>query len=227
MAVTCAEGDRQDIIQLVQLQPFGVLGTALTQDKRIKNRAELPESGSLAIVDPAGLHHIQPPGRPAGAGGAAGSIYKWLGINDAPSFPLDVIAAIRAPGDAKYHCYSPQRHVIHAVGPDLRQAHSEDAALKVLARAYRNIFAQFIDSNLPELRLLPVSGGIFSGSFKDQMPVLTMLAITEGFYQLSPSQQSAILDRKKLYLCIFMDAEFGKFQAAKLRKEGSVVQRKK
>ena len=39
----------------------------------------LPKENTV-IVDPAGLHHIQPPGGPSGAGGAAGAIYNFLDI---------------------------------------------------------------------------------------------------------------------------------------------------
>eukprot|EP00974_Lingulodinium_polyedra_P109881 10629294-Lingulodinium_polyedra.AAC.1 len=37
------------------------------------------------IVDPAGLNYIRE--GPAGAGGAAGAIYRWLGIQRENAFP--------------------------------------------------------------------------------------------------------------------------------------------
>lgn len=45
-------------------------------------------------MDPAGLPFIQPPGRPGLAGGAAGAIYKWLGILQDRAFPPDVVECI-------------------------------------------------------------------------------------------------------------------------------------
>ena len=90
------------------------------------------------ICDPAGLHHIQPPGGPKGAGGAAGAIYKWLGIDQDEAFTDDVIAAVTRPGDAKHHQYTlrgREAHVIHSVGPDLRKnSPSRAEALFVLTR---------------------------------------------------------------------------------------------
>ena len=44
-----------------------------------------PAAAGCAIVDPAGLHHIQPPGGPSGAGGAAGAhctFYATIRLTD-------------------------------------------------------------------------------------------------------------------------------------------------
>ena len=61
---------------------YGVLG--------VSNKgavADEPDS-ETAFVDPAGLQYIQ--NGPSGAGGAAGVIYRWLGIASEPSFPEPV-----------------------------------------------------------------------------------------------------------------------------------------
>ena len=55
---------------------------------------------------PAGLHYIQPPGGPRGAGGAAGAIYRYLGIAGDASFSPDIVQAVTAPGLAKCHEYT-------------------------------------------------------------------------------------------------------------------------
>ena len=135
----------------VVLQPFGVLGAGLTADKQLHhNGSEPTEMASVCICDPSGLHHIQPPGGPKGAGGAAGAIYKWLGIHHDEMFSDDVIDAVKKPGDAKYHFYAKQVRgsavqVIHSVGPDLRKSpdgvdstrpYSSEEAVAVLSRAY-------------------------------------------------------------------------------------------
>ena len=63
-----------------------------------------PEPGpDTIILDPAGLPYIQ--SGPRGAGGAAGQIYRWLGIGEAPAFPQTVRAAIREPLAARFHDY--------------------------------------------------------------------------------------------------------------------------
>ena len=126
-------------VSSVVLQPFGVLGAGLTADKQLHhNGSEPTEMASVCICDPAGLHHIQPPGGPKGAGGAAGAIYKWLGIDQDEAFTDDVIDAVTRPGDAKHHQYAlrgREAHVIHSVGPDLRKnSPSRAEALFVLTR---------------------------------------------------------------------------------------------
>ena len=94
-----------------------VLGSQLTMSAVVKQRAAAP-SQSEAFVDPAGLPYIR--SGPAGAGGAAGAIYRHIGIGSDPAFPQPVQDGIQAEGDAKFHCYQNQHNVIHTVGPDLR-----------------------------------------------------------------------------------------------------------
>jgi len=107
--------------QMLRLQPFGVLGKQLTASNKEVTRGKDPvELDSCCIVDPAGLHHVIPPGGPLGAGGAAGAVYRWLGISQSTRFTDDVIAGVTKTGDAKYRLYPKYRygvadkHVIHA-----------------------------------------------------------------------------------------------------------------
>jgi O-acetyl-ADP-ribose deacetylase (regulator of RNase III) len=162
------------------------------------------------FVDPAGLHHIQG-GGPNGAGGAARAIYEFLGINNDSSFPESVVAAVKETGDAKWHAYN-DKHVIHAAVPDLRKkAYTWEEAVDELAKAYTNILSEFAGSGLPTLRLLPVSGGIFSGPFSDRMPLLTAEALQKGIEDLPEEIQKAVSDRH-LQLCIFMEKELEEFE---------------
>merc|ERR1719401_1612812 len=109
-----------DFLKLMQVSPYGVLGTMLTKDKRELVQAPEPDA-TVAIVDPAGLTFIQSDG-PRGAGGAAGAIYKWLGLAEQPHFPAEVKGGVQRTMDAKLHEYAgndfKQAVVIHAVGPD-------------------------------------------------------------------------------------------------------------
>ena len=77
--------DATPLSRAVRLRPYGVLGTRLEASGSMVSEVPPPTDGRTAFVDPAGLHHIQPPaGRPARA--AAGAIYRFLGIADAPAF---------------------------------------------------------------------------------------------------------------------------------------------
>lgn len=205
----------------------------------------------------------QPPGGPSGAGGAAGSIYKWLGIDKSRSFPQDVIDIVAAPGDAAYHAYffsspsvaspdtsssqsaagsSHMAHVIHAVGPDLRkpppgsskgELYTRAQAAEALAQTYANIFEAFANhcamptttsdaiaaaQEVPDnvscrvLRLLPVSGGIFSGPFLSELPELTAETIVKGFEMLPHAAQKQALLQSEVHLCVFADNEVPLFE---------------
>jgi hypothetical protein len=210
--------------QEVAAMPYGVLGQQLLSEGNKVQRAPEPSevSSGCVFVDPAGLHHIQPPGGPSGAGGAAGAIYRAIGIDKDESFPAEVVAGVTKTGDAKYHMYTKQQvlgsssstveavvHVIHAVGPDFndkgaaassssssssqRQPFTWEQAVAALANTYRNILAEFVSCGLPLLRLLPVSGGIFAGAFKDYMPTLTFEALQLGFTLLTSEHRTALL----------------------------------
>merc|ERR1719464_451014 len=82
---------------LVEVVPHGVLGSGTA------GAVAAEPDASTAFVDPAGLYYIR--NGPMGAGGAAGAIYKWLGIGSDPSFPDEVRAAITQPLRAKFHAY--------------------------------------------------------------------------------------------------------------------------
>lgn len=167
---------------------------------------------SCCVVDPAGLHHTQPPGGPLGAGGAAGAIYRWLGISNDTRFSEPVIANVKQTCDAKYieyHRYKhgvANKHVIHAVGPDLRKDPSPEHAHSCLVEAYENIFREFICSEQKLLRLLPVSAGIFAGTFAKDMPKMTMAAMPEAVARLSAEDRKA-LQKSEMHLCIFFEKE--------------------
>jgi len=205
---------------MLHVKPFGVLGKQLLANGREVLKGRDPSTlDSCCIVDPAGLHHIVPPGGPLGAGGAAGAVYRWLGISQSTMFTADVIEGVQKTGDAKYKLYErfrfgiKDKHVIHAVGPDLRNNHETEEAMRLLTSAYHQIFLEFLVSGQRVLRLLPVSAGIFAGSFAPDMPRLTLLAMHAGFGQLPPMESKALLERE-LHLCVFMEKELPLYQAA-------------
>eukprot|EP00747_Dinoflagellata_sp_TGD_P208314 gnl/TRDRNA2_/TRDRNA2_81817_c0_seq2.p3 gnl/TRDRNA2_/TRDRNA2_81817_c0~~gnl/TRDRNA2_/TRDRNA2_81817_c0_seq2.p3 ORF type:complete len:131 (+),score=26.19 gnl/TRDRNA2_/TRDRNA2_81817_c0_seq2:402-794(+) len=89
-----------------------------------------------------------------------------------------------------------------------------DEAVGDLAKVYRNILAEFAASDLPRLRLLPVSGGIFSGKFAPQLPAMTAEAIGLGFSRLEHAAKVQVLKASSLELCIFMESDFDAFSKA-------------
>jgi len=196
------------ILAHAEVVPYGVLGSSSAGPVAPEPDAE------TAFVDPAGLHHIR--GGPGGAGGAAGVIYRWLGIAGERSFPEPVKAAVTAPLLAKFHAYgaSGEKKCIHVIGPDLRARHYTLAkATEELSEAYKNVFAEFYSSGLHRLRLLPVSGGIFSGPFGEQLPQITAEALAVGFSKLPEEQQQHLLD-SHVEMCIFLEEKVEGFRQA-------------
>lgn len=278
-----ATAGKAKLLPHITVQPYSVLGTQLKKEGKVVAHEDGEPDETTALVDPAGLRYISELG-PAKAGGAAGIIYKWLGIRDDPEFPDPVREAITAPMMAKFHAYGPKK-CIHVVGPDFqafqlwdgwecapgqcafsmpaddmeacrRQCEERDCgaftviddeaffkamtekecrealtpapdaatlifqdrkvtreqAVHELAESYKSILAEFVDSGLPCLRLLPVSGGIFAGPFMPEIPELTAEALEQGFAKLEPHIQAKVLDSTSLSMCIFMEKELADFQ---------------
>ena len=191
------------------IRPFGVLGTVMTKSG-VKKVAAAPAPG-LPIVDPAGLNFIRK--GPRGAGGAAGQIYSWLGINKDDAFPAPVRDAIREPLQAKLHFYG-RNAVIHVVGPDFRgRSCSRDEALDELTTAYSALLHEFANSRLGGLRMLPISSGIFAGPFSADLPALSCGALRAAFDAL-PDRSQHIVSVARLDMCIFLESEVAAYEAA-------------
>lgn len=110
---------------------------------------------------------------------------------------------------------------------------SREGAVALLARAYANVFREFARAgwshftfefntctpashhsisplnllpDAPNLRLLPLSGGIFRGSFGPELPGMTIEAIQQAFDTLDASIKQRILSDKVcfqlLVLCV-------------------------
>jgi len=110
-----------------------------------------------------------------------------------------------------------------AVGPDLRKNHTEAQTLQDLTTAYKNIFCEFAHSHKRILRLLPVSAGIFSGSYRERMPALTFECIHAAFASLSDHVRAELTsERRELHLCIFMESEMAMYTDA-AQEKGSLV----
>lgn len=193
----------------LRTSPYGVLGTQMAAGG-VRKVAMEPAPG-LPIVDPAGLPYIR--NGPQGAGGAAGQIYRWLGISQDEAFPAPVREAIEVPLQAKLHFYGP-KGCIHVVGPNFHgRTCTREEAVEELSEAYRAVFGELAVSRLGGLRMLPVSGGIFAGPFASELPELTRDALYRGWRALPPAEQH-VVSVARLDMCIFMEEEFEAFAAA-------------
>eukprot|EP00438_Fugacium_kawagutii_P001945 Skav224092 [mRNA] locus=scaffold4565:20858:22852:- [translate_table: standard] len=202
-------------MRAMQVRSYGILGSS-NQGKKVD-----PPNQDTILVDPAGLRYISE--GPSGAAGAAGANYKWLEINKAKSFPEDVKEAITEECQAKYHAYAEgKKKCIHVVGPDFRKTSDDkdftmDDAVEKLALAYGNVFEEFCTVGMREgirrMRLLPISGGIFSGPFKEDLPLMTARAVRAAYERLSEDKKQHIMD-SNVEMCVFMESEFDMFASA-------------
>jgi len=191
----------------VKVIPFDLLGSRLTSDKRLVDYGTAPDS-SIVIVDPAKLSCMQ--SGPRGAGVASSFLYKCLGMSDHDTFPQEVKKAVIQSGDAKYHAYGPDKdmHVLHAVGPDFTKGSwTVEDALRQLTQAYCNVFSEFFESKLLQLRMLPISFGSNAGKFARLMSQLTPLAIHEAFAMIKPAVQNHML-QSDISLCAPIENHF-------------------
>jgi len=175
-----------------------------------------------AIVDPAGLYFIQK-NRPDQAGCASGAMYKKLGISEAGGLGPDVTDGITETSDAKSVFYQDHSDIIHVAAPKLAEVEIQAAACKKLIASYTIVFKAFASSvgtrNLVELRLLPISGCIFAGSFLPVLPIMTATAVDQALLDLSGDP--AVIDRLKqttINMCIFDEAEQDDYQKAFTRR---------
>jgi len=195
------------LVAHVTVVPFGVLGTQMTRAGTMVQKGAEPDPDT-AVLDPAGLPFIQHQG-PLAAGGSSRAIYTWLGITE---FPPEVKAAITKPQQAKYHAYGSKR-CIHVVGPNFSGRRCAwDEGVAELAEAYQNLFTELAASGAPKVRILPVSGSIFAGSFAKDMPNMTVQALQMGFEALGPAEQDAVLGVERLEMCIFNEGEYRAFK---------------
>lgn len=192
------------ILPFVSVVPFGVLGTGMQMTGEMATVAEEP-GPDTAFVDPAGLPFIK--SSPGGAGGAAGALYAWLGITNDPTFPEPVVSAINKALDAKFHAYGAKK-CVHVVGPNFSGSGvNRQEAVDQLAKAYQALLVEFVASGLPNLRMLPVSGGIFAGQFISEFHTITAEALQLGFAAMTPQQQQQVLLASRLDMCIFMEKD--------------------
>merc|ERR1712125_76187 len=131
----------------------------------------------------------------------------------------EVRTSVTSVGKAKAHTYPGKATVIRVVGPNFMQAQpaTELEAVKLLAPSYASVFEEFAYSSATTLRLLPISSGIFAGSFGPVMPQITAAALDAGFKSLPMATRSMLRGRfatHKAEMCIFGNSDYDGFHAA-------------
>jgi len=158
------------LIKMFKVKPHGVLGT-MEGDKDLMPLSPI----EAVVVDPAGFPFIGYRNSCRGAGGASGSIYKWLNLAAPPAsgrFPPEVnrhfVASreVEAEGRAKLHAYNAGQVVIHTVGPKLRDLLK---GVQGLSQTYLNVLSEYCQALLTEANVAKdanVSKGAQKGGAK-------------------------------------------------------------
>eukprot|EP00997_Jenningsia_sp_PLL12_P008630 NODE_5426_length_578_cov_56.149338_g4708_i0.p3 GENE.NODE_5426_length_578_cov_56.149338_g4708_i0~~NODE_5426_length_578_cov_56.149338_g4708_i0.p3 ORF type:complete len:172 (+),score=46.33 NODE_5426_length_578_cov_56.149338_g4708_i0:22-516(+) len=137
-------------------------------------------------------------------------------------FPSEVRDSITRTGDAKYHLYRAtgacnDRHVVHVVGPDLREREfTDEEAMHALGHAHASVLQEVACaaamSNGPKnCRLLPVSGGVFAGDMAPDMHHATFQALRLGFDFLTEKEQRTLMRMHSVGLCVFAADDLPKY----------------
>ena len=87
-------------------------------------------------------------------------------------------------------------------------------ARTTLAGAYANVLREVADAGAPVARLLPVSGGVFSGHWALDMHHLTFAALALAYDGLDAATR-AKLDGVDVLMCIFVEAEHAQYSRAR------------
>ena len=207
-----APATARTLLSSIVVQPWGVLGEAASARGtpfETTRAAPAPDAHTL-FCDPANCSWLQDPSfHPTDARGASGAIYRFLLLD---KFPTAVSAAMRQPTDAVYHRYPGDRLCIHVGSPRLSSVRSEAEALKLLVATYTNILLVATQvacesAHWSTLRLLPVSSGIFAGSFGSRMPSITaraLAAAAEAAAQQAPHcLEELTRGGRSIELCVF------------------------
>ena len=171
-----------------------------------------PDFSNTAIVDPAGLPYISGGTDISLAGGASASIYSKLEITEMPDIIKQKVKKVL---DAAYYKHDCDIGVIHVVGPNFSdysiKVKTIADAIERLKEAYYNVFVEFTNCPETHLRLLPVSGGIFSGPFRKDIMSITIKSIMAALLKLHNQELNKfeyLVSNKHIKLCIYQEVQF-------------------
>ncbi len=195
----------QSVFDNIHVQPFSVLGTQLHEDNKITTK---PTDATTVIVDPAGDPIFA---RGEDAGGASGAIYAQYG--SPPEWTTEQEARLKA-GFAVAHTYT-NGVVIHVIGPKIHSADTKNTFLHDLTQRYVSVLQTFCSLTQQELRLLPISTGLFCTckEVKPQLPSITASAVQQALRHLS-IQELHTLQSKTLNMCIYLKTEYELYKEA-------------
>jgi len=222
----------RQVLERIIPVPYGVTGTqkgnsgdTLVSDVKAFNDF----LSSSVVVDAAGPDFFGK-NYPEGAGGVSEAIYQQLGIVRKESgggnvkgeteIDKEVLHTLNK-NDAAIAHYYPNREIIHVYGPDGRteQYTDENVFQKKLSEQYKKVFELFIHTQRSDMRMPPISSGIFAGLHKGNMPRITWKAVTTALSNMTDEQLQKLLtvDRYEttLNLCIYLPDEFDLYRNAK------------
>ena len=174
--------------------PYGVMGTQLSSGSRSMLTIAPPPDEDTAIVDTrcTNLNSRQ------SLGTSSGHLLKWLGPHNSDADEVSVADSLLDSDQAVYRVYGENKHVIHTRSPDLSTGqYSRHQAIQELARVYRNILHEFSRSPCHILRLPPLSSGISSGKWSNDLPNMTMEALVCAFQQLHKVDKECFVPSSK------------------------------
>jgi len=152
-------------------------------------------------------------------------------------FPVEVHKHFNLPYEAdaetraKFHTYNESQHVIHAIGPKVKEVLW---GVHDLALTYLNVLVAFCEAigsstssakSVPRtLRLLPISSGIFltNKRLERHMPQITWSALSLAFVMMPLSLQERMKDAV-VEVCIFQKFLFGPYNTILAAKKALVT----
>ena len=166
----------------INVKSYGVLGLNEEDVARGKTVEIHPD---IVIVDSAGYDFING-NTTTGAAGVSGAIYRYIGLEKFPDKVRETLLN-KSEGISKYHEYPATKerglvNCIHVIAPDFTKNDTEP--VKRLITAYLSVFKAFLNSKKSRLRLLPISGGVFTGKYKSEIPYFTKKAIITALEKL-------------------------------------------
>jgi len=203
------------------VKPYSVVGTS--EDKR----QQAPPISTTVMVDPADVSNLA---STLSGGGASGAIYKLLGkaYHNKPT-PPEVRVQNITEGKAGYWRYGNKHHVIHTVGPNFSTTHRRivdaEQTKPLIARAYVSVVSTWLRNKTlrgTTLRLIPISGSIFAGRFKPQMPRIQTELLTQPFVAMLEDEMEKSMDdivtqiniHGRIEFCLFKTQEYRDYKNA-------------
>lgn len=135
------------------------------------------------VVDPAGTSIES---GEWGGGNVSGAIYEELKIEGESIKPEHNLETIKKYTEVCHNKFDNDIDIIHVHSPDGKVDEYKNKKYdfkQALKNSYKNIFNKYLEINKmnKQLILVQISGDLFAGNFKANMPEFTIEAINEGF----------------------------------------------